>query len=86
MHVYFNGLDGKPLAEFWLEDGEVAGGEAMVYFAGNRLANQPNSSHLRGEVVVTDHGLEGDPRTSWFWVGPDGGGRWRVQMRLVGVG
>jgi len=45
-HVYYNGLDGKPLADFYLSSGSVQGGSPMVYFAGKRVDNQSVEDRL----------------------------------------
>ncbi len=40
LHVFYNGLDGKPLVDFTLASGgAVQGGTPMVYFAGKRVDN-----------------------------------------------
>ena len=51
IHVYYNGLDGKPLADFYLSSGSVQGGTPMVYFAGKRVDNQSVEDRLGTAVV-----------------------------------
>ena len=50
-HVYYNGLDSKPLADFYLSSGSVQGGAPMVYFAGKRVDNQSVEDRLGTAVV-----------------------------------
>jgi len=50
IHVYYNGLDGKPLADFYLS-GSVQGGDPMVYFAGKRVDNVSVEDRLGTAVV-----------------------------------
>ena len=51
IHVYYNGLDGKPLADFYLSSGSVQGGTPMVYFAGKRVDNGSVDDRLGTAVV-----------------------------------
>jgi len=50
-HVFYNGLGGKPLADFYLASGSVQGGTPMVYFAGKRVDNQSVEDRLGTAVV-----------------------------------
>ena len=50
-HVFYNGLDGKPLADFYLQNGSVQGGTPMVYFAGKRIDNGSVEDRLGTAVV-----------------------------------
>ena len=50
-HVFYNGLDSKPLADFYLASGSVQGGTPMVYFAGKRVDNQSVEDRLGTAVV-----------------------------------
>ena len=49
--VHYNGLDGKPLADFYLQSGSVQGGTPMVYFAGKRVDNGSVEDRLGTAVV-----------------------------------
>jgi RHS repeat-associated protein len=50
-HVFYNGLDGKPLADFYLSGGTVQGGDPMVYFAGKRVDNGSVEDRLGTAVM-----------------------------------
>jgi len=52
IRVYYNGLDGKPLADFYLS-GSVQGGDPMVYFAGKRVDNVSVEDRLGTAVAQT---------------------------------
>jgi len=52
IHVFYNGLDGKPLADFYLS-GSVQGGDPMVYFAGKRVDNGSVEDRLGTAVAQT---------------------------------
>ena len=60
-HVFYNGLDGKPLAEFYPQGGSVRGGDPMVYFAGKRVDNGSVEDRL-GTAVVEN----GQDRMAYF--------------------
>jgi len=51
VHVFYNGPDGKPLADFYLQGGSVQGGSPMVYFAGKRVDNNSVEDRLGTGVV-----------------------------------
>jgi len=52
-HVYYNGLDGKPLADFSFnpQTQQVQGGSPMLYFAGKRVDNAAVEDRLGTAVV-----------------------------------
>ena len=60
-HVFYNGLNGKPLAEFYPQGGSVRGGDPMVYFAGKRVDNSSVEDRL-GTAVVEN----GQDRMAFF--------------------
>jgi RHS repeat-associated protein len=62
-HVYYNGLDGKPLADFSLnpQTQQVQGGSPMLYFAGKRVDNAAVEDRL-GTAVVEN----GQQRMAFF--------------------
>jgi RHS repeat-associated protein len=53
IHVFYNGPDGKPLADFYFDTGNngVRGGAPMVYFAGKRVDNGSVEDRLGTAVV-----------------------------------
>jgi RHS repeat-associated protein len=62
-HVYYNGLDGQPLADFYYsaQDQQVHGGTPMLYFAGKRVDNAAVEDRL-GTAVVEN----GQQRMAFF--------------------
>jgi RHS repeat-associated protein len=62
-HVFYNGLNGKPLADFYYstQDQQVEGGDPMVYFAGKRVDNGSVEDRL-GTAVVEN----GQDRMAYF--------------------
>jgi len=70
-HVYYNGLDGKPLADFSLnpQTQQVQGGSPMLYFAGRRVDNAAVEDRL-GTAVVEN----GQQRMGFFPYGSERSG------------
>jgi hypothetical protein len=57
-HVYYNGPDGKPLADFSFnpQTEQVQGGSPMLYFAGKRVDNAAVEDRLETAVIENGHG------------------------------